>query len=227
MRKLWTFGDSFTAEYQYNGYDSYSRYKDIKGYEIKTWPKILSEKFGMVLNNMAVRGSSNYDIMNSFIDIFNAMRPNDMVIIGWGLVTKFKYVQDNRLITIHPDTDDECLKKIISNRENFEWHSEIHQFIKLISNLCYDKKILVYFWSSEDPNLLYSRQANEKYQYHLNRKIISNKNETGLIYDLINKGAQTIEQETNGLIQDFHLGEDGHKFLAEFFYNYILENRLY
>lgn len=225
MRRLWTFGDSFTADYEYDHFDSYKKYKDILGYEIKTWPTILSEKFGMLLHNCAMKGSSNFDIFNKFIDNSNNFRPHDILIIGWALITKFKYVDNDIFKTINPDTQDEFLKKIIENRKHTLWQYEIHQYMKFIMNFCYQKKLHIYFWSSEDENLLYGEHALKKYEYDKNSHVIKNNNRIGLVFDLISKGSSTIEIDTNGVIKDCHLGEKGHFDMANLFYNYIIQNK--
>lgn len=225
MRKLWTFGDSFTADYEYDQFDSHLKYKNILGHEIKTWPTILSEKLGVLLYNRGAKGSSNFDIFNNFIDNSNNFRPQDIVIVGWALITKFKFVHNDILKTIHPDTEDEFLKKIIENRKHPLWQHEIHQYMKFMINFCYQKKIHIYFWSSEDENLLYGENAIKKYEYDKNSHIIKNDNKIGLIFDLISKGSTTIEIDTKGIIKDSHLGEKGHDDMANLFYNHILQNK--
>jgi len=224
MRKLWTFGDSYTAEYEYHHNDTYTKYKEIKGYEIKTWPKVLSEKLGMFLENKGKRGSSNYDIFECFIQNFGNISENDFVIIGWGLLSKFRFAEDGRFITIHPDTQVDFFKTIIKNRENEVWQSEIHNWMKLITNICHLKNVKHYFWSSEDPKLFYSQDSKSRYGCDKNKKILCNEANTGLVFDLISKGIETIEKDTQGLISDCHLGKNGHVYLADLFYNQIKEN---
>ena len=73
MNTLWTFGDSFTAEYfpvddpsQPSNYDKFKEYRGGNLPEI--WPSLLSKKLGLKLENKGVGGDSNYGIFNQFIN---------------------------------------------------------------------------------------------------------------------------------------------------------------
>jgi len=224
MKTLWTFGDSYTAEYDYSNNDSYSRYKEIIGKEIKTWPTILSDKLNIRLENLGKRGSGNSDIFETLINNIRYINEDDIVIIGWGLNSKFRIASNNKLITLFPfgsHTDNnmskECLNLLSKNKEERIWNDEIYQWEKIIKYISELKNFYVFFWNSEDPNLIYGLSNKNKKEYILSESNI------GLIFYLKNLGARTISDDTENIINDCHFGEHGHIFQADCFYKHINE----
>ena len=71
MRTLWTFGCSFTAEYDpidgifFPFENDFDKYKKWRGGNLPpVWPTILGDKLNCKVMNCAVGGSSNYNIFN-------------------------------------------------------------------------------------------------------------------------------------------------------------------
>ena len=96
MSKLWTFGCSFTAEYDpidgiHPPYENnYDKYRTFKGGELpKTWPNILAEKIGYEIMNCALGGASNYHIFNQFINVCELIQKDDILIFGWTQLGRF------------------------------------------------------------------------------------------------------------------------------------------
>jgi hypothetical protein len=218
MSTLWTFGDSFTKQHN-------QEYIDWKGYGIKQWPELLGEIMGYEVNNFGKGGSSNYQIFDDVIEQVNMFQKNDVVIIGWGLVGKFRYVHNNEFKDIHPNDvnnynygDNHTFNHIAINRQDPTWFNEIYRWEKLIEAFCDCKNVKVYFWSSEDNQLIYGLPQELKQK----RSYICNDSETNLITHMVNNhGAKTINKETKGLIGDHHLSERGHLTMANVIYDCI------
>ena len=94
MKKLWVFGDSYTAEYYPVGevftVSNYDHYKVYKGGQLPdVWPTILGRKLECEVKNLAVGGSANTNIFISFLDVCDQLKENDRVIIGWANNRRF------------------------------------------------------------------------------------------------------------------------------------------
>ena len=69
MRTLWTFGDSFTADIK-DLSDNHRQYLNmVEQLEIVSWPNLLAEKLNLNIKNLAIAGSSNYQIFQDFCDV--------------------------------------------------------------------------------------------------------------------------------------------------------------
>ena len=90
MGILWTFGDSFTFghgcrpdaptnEYYYN----------YKSESDDVWPNLLGQKLNVEVKNLGKCGVSNDFIIDSIIDNFDMIKPNDVVIIGKSFYQRF------------------------------------------------------------------------------------------------------------------------------------------
>lgn len=222
MSNLWTFGDSYTAEYLYDNNDSYTKYKEIIGKEIETWPTILSKRLNTKLKNLGKRGSGNSDIFENLINNIRNIETGDVVIIGWGLNSKFRIANGDQLMTLFPfgsypncEMTKESLNLISKNKENKIWNTEIYFYENIIEYISELKNFHVFFWNSEDPNLIYGLSNKSKKKYILSESNI------GLVFYLKNLGAKTISDDTNNIINDNHFGEDGHDLQADCFYKHI------
>ena len=116
MNKLWTFGCSFTAEYNpidgiffpfENQYDKYRKYRG--GTLPKVWVDLLAERIGYKPYNCAIGGSSNNKIFNQIVDdVKNGITTkNDLVVvsIGWCFHCAMTCPSNSRLIRsyrVHP-----------------------------------------------------------------------------------------------------------------------------
>lgn len=206
MNKLWIFGDSFSSLIDFENLQN----ENVKNYLIinnitnfETWSQILSKKLNFSLENFARGGKSNYQIFFDFCDNIENIGENDTVIIGWALLGKFIIADNQKFVDIHPygdyfhyDIKNESLQEIISNRKNETWIKEINHWKKLINFTSLSKKFRLIYWSGEE-------------------KLLKNNH-------IIVSKCQTILDETNGIIHDSHLGMNGHKLLAEMFYNIII-----
>jgi hypothetical protein len=243
MKKLWVFGDSYTAEYYPVGevftvsnYDNYKAYRG--GHLPDVWPTILGKKLESEVKNLAVGGSSNTNIFLSFLDVCEQFEENDRVIIGWANNIRFVAANfsDNILNNILPCDNDfpSCLiskntiDEIFYNRTHPVWCKEIYAWIKIINLYCDLKKVKVHHWTSDETITSdFNKIDDEKYISVLD----SNDRNLGLmerISEINYKQTGThsrICDETNSVIKDGHFGEFGHIAQADYFYNFIKKIR--
>ena len=202
MSKLWTFGDSLTAGFKSN--DNWSvNYCEWKGYTPKTFNEIISEKLGYELINLGKGGSDNYTIFHTFISSLSQIQKDDIVIIGWTDISRFRLVDDNggwRTFIANFQNDkskfrfitDQTIKEILVNRKAIQYYDEINNYIDLINHFNKDWKFLS--WSTYN---------------------------NGMIKGLYINDSEMILQETKGQINDAHFSEFGHINLANKIMDYL------
>lgn len=209
MGTLWIFGDSFSANFQPTALvDWRDKYINWKGYIPKVYGEIIAETFQLQLKNLSVGGNDNYTIFQTFCDNVEYIKNNDIVIIGWTSYCRFRLTDKNNWQQILPTVDfkidgisKQTIDEIFINRESSgKYVDEINSWIKLINLYLKNNKVIHWNWDG----LSYDTKING---YHLNK-------------------FETIYKETNGVINDIHYSESGHKDLAEFFINKITSHKL-
>jgi len=195
MGTLWTFGDSLTAPFD-KKYEWSRNYLQWKGYDPKVYPNLISEKLNLQLNNLAIPGSDNYSIFQTFCNISHKIKKDDVVIFGWSSPIRFRLATKyNTWKTFIPNYSEnqadiegvspESINEILLNRENLNFSEEVNSWIKLIETFLGDIKNVQ--WTTFD--------------HRLNAHMIRN--------------LQTIRVETNGEVDDGHFSEKGHVELSE------------
>jgi hypothetical protein len=226
MNTLWIFGDSFSSDFDYkNLHENHKTYMDIFNIEyIPVWASVLGEKLGYDVKNLAKGGNSNYQIFQDYCDSCHLIQPNDIVIVGWGLIDKFRISQNNKVVNIHPNNTRDyenmsksTLDEMIKNRREIYngidiWAGEIYGWERAIDTLSKNKGYQIYFWSTEEDRLM---KQEDKKNYLCSESKIS------LIYYLRDLGCLSMSQETNNVVGDSHFGLQGHNKQAEIFYNEI------
>jgi hypothetical protein len=199
MPTLWTFGDSLTAEFseKYEWSNSYIKWKK---YKPKVYGEILSEKLNFKLQNLGIGGSDNYTIFQTFCDISNRIRDNDLVIFGWSSPVRFRVSNlkngwhtylpglPKNLEAIYSAVENISLttvNEILINRDDYVFCGEVNSWIKMINH--YLKNMKTIHWTAFDNRL------NVTYV----------------------KNLETIMTETNGEVVDNHFSENGHYELSE------------
>jgi hypothetical protein len=222
---LFTFGCSYTANYNIM---TNQKYKDFKGGMLPdVWPKVLSKKLNIDLRNYGEPGIGNEQIFHNFCKHINEINENDTLIIGWTFLQRHRWVNLNKSqwVTVGVGSkDDNIITKntndeIIINRTNSLYIQNVYDYEKIIDLYCECKKIDVYYWSG-DKEIIY-RQPKELLN---NSKYLSNNfiREDEIPFDeVFRRGGELIVTETKGLIQDHHMGESGHRIMAELFYEHI------
>lgn len=207
MKKIWTFGDSFTESFSDNEAEWVTKYILWKGYVPKVYGEFIAEQMGLELVNMGKGGSDNYSIFQSICDSVDKIDSEDIILIGWSSTTRFRLVNKyqiwkpiipnfdrniKNLENISKDTIDE----ILVNRTHNLYINEVRSWIKLL-NHTFSNNTLIH-WSP----LEYSITMN-----HF-------------------KGIQTIRKETGGSIDDGHYSENGHNELARILMSMIHSNKI-
>lgn len=208
-KKLWTFGDSFTAFYDINqGWAN--QYANWKGYIPKVYGQIIAEKLGYELINLGRAQSDNYRILETICTNSIAIKENDLIIIGWSspvrfrLVTESKYdnqemwqsilpsvKENNSALTFNNTISENTLNEILYNRKSFKYIQEVINWTKLINKGFINNKNKVIHWSpfGDFQSSMFSEDI----------KVIK---------------CDTIDNETNGAILDKHFSEIGQVELA-------------
>jgi hypothetical protein len=241
MSKLWTFGDSFTAEYSpvgnSNHISNYDKYKEWRGGTLPDiWPTLLSKKLNFELKNLAIGGSSNSGIFRQFLEICEQIESGDILILGWSNVVRFEVanIDENKFNQILP-CDEEfkgtylsktTINEMLVNHSHKLWVKEVHNWIKFINLFCNKNNIRVFHWTSDYKIFnYYSEIANDekfivcRHPAFRDHSIIQYLQQP-FHFD-INRHLATIEHETVKKIIDYHFGELGHKCQSEYFYNHI------
>lgn len=196
MGKVWTFGDSLTE--RYNPIFKWSRdYIEWKGYVPKVYGNFVSEMLNYKLENLGKAGCDNYTIFETFCKNYSKMQDEDVIIIGWTSVGRFRLAtKHNNWVTLNPNFDNylkdieniskNTIDEIFINRTNSKYIDEVNDWIDFINLICKDKKVI--HWSTiHGPGELNTHHFFEM---------------------------QRIDAETNGLIDDAHFSEKGQHHLA-------------
>jgi hypothetical protein len=225
MSNLWIFGDNSssifgkTSERRYYYYEKYRR-----GNFPKTWSELLSDELGLDLKNYAIEGQSNYDIFEWFCKLSTSIKKGDVVIIGWSSVSNFRLVNqyDGKFITIRPDALSivdkpeflkgitlETINSLHRNRNNKKWSIEISNWENVINLLSSTIGFDIYYWTFDTRIQRSFYIGGDKHNFYHHLKEI---------------GAETINEESRGELDDNHFGEIGHKVQFEYFLKHLHDN---
>jgi hypothetical protein len=253
MNNLWTFGCSFTAEYdtidgQFHPFkNNYDRYRDFRGGELPDiWPTILAKKINYNLVNCALGGSSNYRILMQFSDVCDKIKKDDILIFGWTQKTRFlaaNFSQDifNDVLPIgasYPDLQfsQKTIDEILVNRTHNLWSIEVMKWIRMINTFVKSVGAEVYHWTSDDTIFTIENNIvknNESFIIVDDSEFLQSelsKDKHSVMWFLTHPknygGIQMgkIIDETKGLVEDGHMGEYGHKVQANYFYKHIVQH---
>lgn len=216
--------------------NSFSQYKKYLGGNLPpSWPDILSKKLNYKLKNKGQGGSSNYSIFFNFIKNIDKIQKNDLVIFQWTTILRFRLASydTSELIDILPNqiytkfVSKKTIEELIVNRDNDAWTFEIIELTKFLIDYCKAKNIKIIFWAYDDKiiNNIDKKNYNEWFFV----KKYDGKEMTPMSYVqtytryILNQGP-TIQDETNNLIDDMHLGQYGHQVIANMF-EYVLQKK--
>lgn len=208
MSNLFVYGCSNSE--QYSELTLWSKeYVKWKGYIPKVYSDIISDKLNLKQHNYAKSGTNNYSIFQKICETFKNVTIGDIVIVQWTQISRFRLVnrfnewEDFYADVSHyteklkrcDDISKNTISEILVNRTYDRHLDEIKSWELILKNTFKDNKLL--FWSPFDTSG----------------------------YGKILKSLETISTETNGLINDPHFSENGHKILSEFLLNKIENNR--
>lgn len=232
---LHTFGCSFTEEFTNTSEDSKQNKfvrEFLNGQYPDAWPTVLSKLIGYKVQNFGQGGSSNYQIFDMICSNCNKFTENDIIIVGWTNHNRFRWARENGKGWYHVTPmniikdnnleyiDKKTLTDILINREHHVYVEEIYKYEKILDELSKSKGFHVYYWAMDNliiNSLPKNELLNKKY---LCTEMFHEKGDCVHRY-VMQSGGGTIEKETNGVIQDTHMGVTGHQIQAEFFYNHL------
>jgi hypothetical protein len=205
-RTIWTFGDSFTESFSDNKVDWVKSYCDWKGYIPKVYGEVISDKMDLGLMNLGKGGSDNYSIFQSVCNSVNNIQPNDIIIIGWSSLFRFRLANvSNAWKVVLPafpknlvnleSISQTTIDEILANRTNGVYMEEVNSWMKLL-NFTFSNNTIIHwtpFLGGPSPNYF--------------------------------RNLTTIRRETNGDIDDGHYSEVGHIELANELMDMISQNR--
>lgn len=234
MNNLFTFGCSFSENFQpYNDKSNgnpQSRYifETLNGVVPDGWTDILSKKLNYNQKNYSIGGDNNYGIFSQICEYCNQFSENDIVIIEWTNVHRFRWPNKenkwgSRLPGFFNDLDGiskNTYEEILVNRSHELWYNEIYQYEKIIDKLCSLSKSNIFYWSF-DPNLIYTLPNEKKLQ---KKYILSDVIKVDMYTLIKDNGGKCINEESEGKINDGHLGKTGHEVMGNLFYDYIVKN---
>ena len=219
MNTLFTFGCSYTADFETNNLKNYLQYKEYRGGTYpKSWPTLLSEKIGMNIKNFGIGGTGNQSIFEQFCIHSNEINENDVVIIEWSFIHRFRMALGNNWHHMTLGAPfihfNEISNRIIENRTNHLYVDEIFNHIKLINEFSKSKKFKIFYWF-----------ADEEMRKKLSKDTIDIENficwEKSIKEETYLQGGITIREETNNVVNDDHFGELGHQIQSKIIYDYI------
>ena len=244
MAKLFVFGCSYSEDYKqlYNSYinpenSDLEKYKKFRGGELPNcWGWLLAQKLGYTYVNYAEGAAGNNQILSQFCDHSHEIEEGDMVIIGWSFMGRYRWADDRNIkehtwrkmgpgpFIKYDIISQTTHEEICVNRCSYLYINEVYGFINLIDQFAKTKKFEIYYWSN-DGKLIHNLPANKrKVKKFLCSDII--KEDTILSSCVKALGGMDIKKETNGVIEDYHMGESGHRIQAELFYKHITDFKI-
>lgn len=220
MSSLWIFGDNNSAIFGKTKERRFKYYKEYRGGTFpKSWSELLSNKLGYTLRNMAVSGQSNYDIMEMICKCAPQIKKNDIVIIGWGYLQRFRLIDEasNSFVTIRPNQfkpsdvnipmllngiNINTINSILDNRTHIEWKNEIYNWESIINLLASIVGFKVLYWTFDS---------------NLNKQSYIGGEFSDFREYLISIGAEDFTIESNGIFNDDHFGEKGQLIQYQYF----------
>lgn len=199
MKTLWNFGDSFSQPFKNNidGPDSYKNlYIEYKGYAPPITSEILAEKLGYECITPAPNSFDNESILEAIIDNLDNFQEGDFIMVGWAPIGRVRIAEDNdwNIINIHWENDYEDDYSCLNKFALKFWHPLRVKYLEKISKL-----------------LKVTLPKNNFLFWH---------------WSLVPEHIiiETIHDETNGLINDHHWNEKGHKSYADYLFKYYKTN---
>lgn len=185
------FGDSYSEDYKkiigVNGSSSYvTQYINYLGRNVKFYTDLLSEHLNLPLNNHSIGGICNEHIFMLFMENYSTIKDGDIVIFGWTELSRF-------LIPF----EIECRKYV--------WRSNIFPTKYISEQTNHEMMVMM-------DNKLYAKKQLDIIKFV--DEILPNNTTIHWAWSTIpHENSLNIKKETNGLVDDFHYGEEGHKFL--------------
>ena len=195
MGTVWTFGDSLTEGFK-SGETWAKTYVEWKGYVPMTYGEIIANKLNFELINLGKGGLDNYSILECFIKNIEKIKKNDIVILGWSDVGRFRLATKNDTwISLVPNFTN------LTNMENISLNTINEMSVNRLSKVYIEE---LNIWINFFNHVIRDFQVISWSNFNL-----------GKLDSIFIHGVEQIKKETNGEINDWHFSEKGQKQLAE------------
>jgi hypothetical protein len=211
MATIWTFGDSFTAgdgcvENLGIRDGNFKYYNEYNESDSDIWPNILGKTIGYSVKNLGKSGASNDYILDSIIDHFSMIEPDDVVIIEKTFYQRFD------------------VPKLNCNEFHTQYGEGLYSLSLDLKTNKYNKdkleiETILNYGTLFADNPLFKERQDKRFGF-IETLLKTNANKT-LIWDVdsdLRKSIETIGQHTEGKIKDYHFSFNGHKTFSEFLY---------
>lgn len=210
---IWIFGDSYSAPFDNFEMGPWSKeYIKWKGYVPKTFGDNLANILNTEVRNFALGGSDNYTIFESVIKNAPEFKKDDIIIVGWSSIVRFRLVNDaGNLVFVLPNMDNSKLisdvsqttmNEILVNRSKSLYFEEFKIRFNFLNWLLKDMKFIQ--WTPFVTNFL-----THKY-----------------VLGFVKENKTKINLETDGFVNDTHYSELGHIELTNDFIKLINDDNL-
>ena len=192
MKTLWIFGDSFSQDFENNKIKNFEDYRNFKGYYPKSWGKLVSEEFGWEYKNYSLGGWDNHSILQSFCEHITEIKPNDVIFVGWAPEVRIRLMDEDGSWT-----------SFTGHIQNKEWSGISPEFIsKILLN-----RVTTPHSNPREGILKEILSWENMIKYTMKNNLL---HIWRWYYGGLFSNYQTINEETNGLINDGHWSEKGH-----------------
>ena len=230
MNKLWIFGDSFSHGHGFNDSDPFYEVTLSDDIDKRYWGEIVADELGLELRNEAKVGASNDYILDSILDTASQISKEDYVVIQSAYYSRFdvphkssfnflhtivKY-GDSRYIKVNLIGEDDMTDHKHETLVDFAVyfadlpayeHRQLNRFEKLI-DLLPTKNVA--FWCLKKPNSPDIDQIDiikKRYFIKFENKYIGGET-------CFQEHKATITDESNGKMQDGHIGVKGQQIMS-------------
>jgi hypothetical protein len=208
MSKIWIFGDSYSTPFDNKTIGHWvNPYIEWKGYVPKTFGDMIGEELGLEVMHFGRGGSDNDTIFESIYQNASLIQKEDIVIIGWSSVVRYRLGNKNRkFTTIIPYFEinealsfisKSTIEEILVNRTLPAYYTELYNRVYFLNWLFRDMKLIQ--WTP----------------FHYKQNKLYGSNEISII-----------TKETNGEVKDSHYSEEGHRELKDKFLEFLNDDRL-
>lgn len=212
MKTLWIFGDSFSTRFNNKILGRWdTNYCNWKGYVPKYFGDIIANELKVDVKHFGIGGCDNYTLFHSIIKVINLIKSDDIIIIGWSDILRFRIPNKTGLfstIRAHNftntmflnkfkenfDFSEQSIKEVLISRDNELYVYELNDLIHLLNHIF--KTNIVIHWSPFHQKSLHTT-------IRFSEKI------------------ETINMETAGYVNDEHYSEGGQMKISNIFIDYI------
>lgn len=237
MGKLITFGCSHTQGYYYTEgqgmiptYNAYYRY--CGNILPPIWPEILADKLQLDLLNLGEGGAGNDSIFRIFGLNIDKIEKGDTVIYQIGQNVRIPYAVEGAMVDLlvgttkdawnYEDVTFDQTQGFFINRDREQWtKSVLLSYIKIVDEVVRNRGANLWFWGDDTKVVSILPTIKELWDIITVKRWIKKPGEALLSYLGENYTNVRIVQETNGVIDDAHMGRYGHELQADYMYSFI------